>query len=74
MMDQLTGSEQELSRWVKASKTIDSLVKLPGDASTRSYYRLHSGDKTFIAMNMEEFSELGENLPFLVVQKHLASA
>jgi aminoglycoside/choline kinase family phosphotransferase len=77
MMDQLAEqnrSEAELAAWVKKSKTIDSLVKLPGDASTRSYYRLASKDKTFIAMRMEDFSKQGDKLDFLVVQKHLASA
>jgi aminoglycoside/choline kinase family phosphotransferase len=77
MVDQLAadrGDENELARWVKSSKTIDSLVKLPGDASTRMYYRITSGDKSFIAMRMEDFRELGEKLPFLVVQKHLAGA
>jgi aminoglycoside/choline kinase family phosphotransferase len=66
--------EAELSNWVKKTKVIDSLVKLPGDASTRSYYRIGSGGKTYIAMKMEPFADHGDNLPFLVVQKHLASA
>lgn len=76
MIDQLAhgGGDEELSTWVKASKAIDSLVKLPGDASTRSYYRVTSGGKTYIAMKMETFSEHGDNLPFLVMQRHLASA
>jgi aminoglycoside/choline kinase family phosphotransferase len=74
MIDQIGHGEEELSGWVKASKAIDSLVKLPGDASTRSYYRVGSGDRTYIAMKMEEFTEHGDNLPFLVVQRHLASA
>lgn len=43
MMEQLGQGEEELSKWVKSSKSIDALVKLPGDASTRSYYRVTSG-------------------------------
>lgn len=81
MMDQLAQDgmgmgmvDDELSKWVKASKAIDSIVKLPGDASTRSYFRVTSAGKTYIAMKMEAFDEHGDNLPFLVVQKHLASA
>ena len=74
LLAQATNNDDELSTWVKASKAIDSLVKLPGDASTRSYYRITSGGKTYIAMKMESFSEHGDNLPFLVVQRHLASA
>lgn len=66
--------DEELSKWVKSTKVIDTLIKLPGDASTRSYYRIGSGGKTYIAMKMESFSEHGNNLPFLVVQRHLAAA
>jgi hypothetical protein len=78
MIDQLNPggiiAEEELSKWVKKTKTLDSVVKLPGDASSRSYYRLASGGQTYVAMKMEEFIDQGEKLPFLVVQKHLAAA
>ncbi len=76
MIDQIAGSagEEELASWVQKSKAIDSLVKLPGDASTRSYYRVTSAGKTCIAMKMEPFGDQGHGLPFLVMQRHLASA
>ena len=62
MMEKLARPEpgdEDLSKWVRSSKAIDSLVKLPGDASTRSYYRLVSAGKSYIAMRM-------------VIGKHLA--
>lgn len=75
MMDQLIAGDEEVSQWIKQSKLISSVVKLPGDASTRSYYRVHAtGGQTYVLMRMETFEEHGMSLPFLVVQKHLDSA
>jgi aminoglycoside/choline kinase family phosphotransferase len=74
MMDHLVLGDEEVSKWIEKTKSIDSLVRLPGDASTRKYYRVHSGAKTYIVMRMEPFQEQGEQLPFLVVQKHLSEA
>ncbi len=74
MMDQLVLGEEEVSNWVKRSKTIDSVTRIPGDASTRRYYRVQSGGQTTIVMRMEPFIELGDKLPFLIVQRHLAEA
>ena len=54
--------------------TISSVHRIPGDASTRRYYRIMSGGKSYIAMKMEEFSEHGNELDFLRVQRHLAEA
>ncbi len=64
----------EISEWVGKSRAIDSIEPLPGDASTRRYYRVRSGKQSTILMRMEPFSELGENLPFLAVRQHLALA
>lgn len=74
MMDQLVLGDEEITEWVKTSKTIESIHRLPGDASTRKYYRVVSGGKSHIVMRMESFLEQGETLPFLEVQKHLLSA
>lgn len=75
MMEQLSQGDEEVSAWVKKSKTIQSVERLPGDASTRRYYRVQTRDGgKYIVMSMESFEEHGMNLPFLVVQKHLASA
>jgi aminoglycoside/choline kinase family phosphotransferase len=55
-------------------KTISSVQRIPGDASTRRYYRILSGGKSYIAMHMEPFSEHGKDLDFLAVQRHLVQA
>ncbi|MCM2277605.1 MAG: phosphotransferase [Oligoflexia bacterium] len=74
MADQLVLGDEEVTRWVRKSKTIRSVNRLPGDASTRRYYRIDAGRRSYVLMRMEPFSEQGENLPFLVVQKHLAAS
>lgn len=72
MIDELVKGEAELSRWLKSkSKTIQSLTKLQGDASTRKYYRVQTSDKPYILMQMESFADQGMSLPFLIIQKHL---
>lgn len=65
---------KEVETWVRKSKEVDSVVRIPGDASARCYFRVSSKDGTFIVMKMESFADLGQNLPFLVVQRHLKSA
>ena len=50
MVDALVQGDEEASNWVKESKTIDSLTRIPGDASTRRYYRVVSGGKSYILM------------------------
>lgn len=67
-------TEEDITRWVKKSKTIDTLVKLPGDASTRKYYRATTKSNSYIVMKMEPFTEQGENINFIAMQRHLASA
>src|SRR6476620_9424578 len=73
MLDQLILEDSEVSNWVKKSKTIKGITRLPGDASTRKYYRVSSGTRSYIMMRMEPFPDQGKNLPFLSVQKHLSS-
>jgi aminoglycoside/choline kinase family phosphotransferase len=78
MMDQLIApgaGEDEVANWVKRSRTIESVTRIPGDASTRRYYRVQAEGKSYIIMRMEEgFSSSGMNFPFIVVQRHLAEA
>lgn len=45
--------------------------KLPGDASTRQYYRARAKGRSYIVMRMEPFPK---GTPFITVQKHLAAA
>ncbi len=72
MVDQIDVNEVELDGWVtKNGQTIERVLKLPGDASTRRYYRIWTKDKSYVMMKMENFAEQGHQLPFLVLQKHL---
>lgn len=75
MMELLARGDEDVSEWVKSTKNIQTITRLPGDASTRQYYRIEARDQpSSIVMKMESFEEQGMKLPFLVVQKHLASA
>lgn len=75
MVDQMATGDEEVTQWLSRSKTIEKLERLPGDASTRRYYRIHAqGGKTYILMRMESFSSVGNGLDFIVLQKHLQGA
>ncbi len=75
MMDQfLSGADDEVFNWVKKSKMIESIVRIPGDASARKYYRICSRSASYVVMRMEPFLEQGKNLSFLVVQNHLKTS
>lgn len=74
MIDQLILGDEEVSNWIKKSKTIQSVYRLPGDASTRRYYRILSDTNSYIVMRMEPFPDQANSLPFLVVQNHLAES
>ncbi|MBC7384923.1 MAG: phosphotransferase, partial [Cryobacterium sp.] len=73
LVDTLDRDEGALESWVKNSaKIITHAEKIPGDASTRRYYRIETKDQSNIMMKMECFTEFGMKLPFLTVQNHLA--
>jgi aminoglycoside/choline kinase family phosphotransferase len=79
MMDQMTTEgrgEQELAEWVKSSRAIEAVQRIPGDASTRRYYRVQGRDgESYIIMRLEEgFADQGMQFPFIAVQRHLAEA
>jgi aminoglycoside/choline kinase family phosphotransferase len=67
-----------IQSFIEKSRQIQTIEKLPGDASTRKYYRIKthaSGNQpatSLIVMVMESFEEKGEGIPFIAVQKHLA--
>ncbi len=68
--------EQGMQSFIERSREIQSIEKMPGDASTRRYYRVrtHSQNenlKSLVVMVMEPFEALGASVPFLAVQKHL---
>lgn len=70
--------ESGMQTFVEKSQKIQSIEKLPGDASTRRYYRVNAVDdgqkKSLIVMVMEPFEEKGLSIPFLAIQKHLTEA
>lgn len=79
MVDQFIQGEEDVSAWVSKSRTVSSVMRLPGDASTRSYYRIGiqasagaRGETTRILMRTDPFADQGENMPFLSVRNHLA--
>ncbi|OFZ80969.1 MAG: hypothetical protein A2583_02025 [Bdellovibrionales bacterium RIFOXYD1_FULL_53_11] len=61
------------------SASIETSLQLPGDASTRKYYRIFvktggGALNTLVLMSMEPFEDRGMDVPFLAVQRHLAAA
>jgi aminoglycoside/choline kinase family phosphotransferase len=71
--------EQGMQSFIERSQQIQSIEKLPGDASTRRYYRVNAQDsqgqaRSLIVMVMEPFTEKGKNIPFLSIHSHLAKA
>lgn len=71
-------NEQGMQSFLERSQTIQSIEKMPGDASTRRYYRvktLSGGTLTsLVVMAMEPYEEQGGSIPFLAIQKHLKDA
>lgn len=64
--------EVELQNFVQRKEgAVKSIEKLPGDASTRSYYRIQTADQLLVAMSMEPFADSGKSVPFLSIQQHL---
>jgi aminoglycoside/choline kinase family phosphotransferase len=75
-MDAQIREEQGMQSFIERSRVIQSIEKMPGDASTRRYYRIQANDgaqrvRTLVVMAMEPFDERGEGIPFLSIQKHL---
>ncbi|MCM0604719.1 MAG: phosphotransferase [Xanthomonadaceae bacterium] len=62
----------EVKSWIRRESLVASIIKLPGDASTRMYFRVITKDgQSYIVMKMEPFKETAKELPFIIVQKHL---
>ena len=56
--------------WVSSFFKVLCVESLPGDASTRKYYRIRAPDRTYILMKMAPFEDACA-IPFLAVQKYL---
>ena len=64
--------EQALIKgWVSRLGKSVVVTQIPGDASSRRYYRIRTRNSSFIAMKMQSFGEENEQLPFIQVQRHL---
>ena len=79
-MEIATEHATEIASWVSGSRTLERVDKIPGDASSRKYYRVHfkqplmgTGSSSCIVMKAEPFVEQGLELPFLMVRGHLES-
>jgi aminoglycoside/choline kinase family phosphotransferase len=75
----LDNADQGMESFISRSREIQSIEKMPGDASTRKYYRVKTRSETegvtsLIVMVMEPFEEKGDQIPFIAVQKHLVEA
>lgn len=71
--------DKGIESFIERSRKIQSIEKLPGDASTRRYYRVRTHATaepvtSLIIMVMEPFEDLGENNPFISIQRHLKRA
>jgi len=73
-MDQILTKNQSMKEFVGKAGVIRRIQKIPGDASARRYYRIHTRTDTFILMVMSPFKHQGPKLDFLEVQKHLAES
>src|SRR4051812_16254570 len=66
------GHEEDFSEWASKSIAVSSITKIPGDASTRRYYRVTarpgSPVSSFILARVEPFAEQKDSYPFLVVR------
>ncbi len=62
--------EDSIKKGAIEKKTIKSLVKLAGDASSRKYYRLETSQQSYIVCLDSPFESL-EHYPFLRIQKFL---
>lgn len=66
---------EPIQEWVQKHLPLNddfSIYQLAGDASARKYYRIIQGEKTWILMFWEPFTE--STYPFLSVQKHFKLA
>ncbi|MBI2607021.1 MAG: phosphotransferase [Deltaproteobacteria bacterium] len=75
-MSTMPSREREALRtWFERSATrrgrTVSIDPLPGDASSRRYYRIRVRGDSFVGMRVPPFQDVGEQLPFIQVQKHL---
>lgn len=62
----------QVKSWVSHLGRSVAVTPIPGDASSRRYYRVRTRNASFISMRMQPFADVGEQLPFIQVQRHLS--
>lgn len=72
LMEALMVSEEKAHEWVRQHKKVAHFERIPGDASTRKYFRVEADGRSHILMQMEPFEELALNVPFLRMQSYLS--
>ena len=63
--------EKQAYDWIGKIKKSFTMIPIPGDASSRRYFRVKTRSSSFILMKMSPFDDQGDKLPFVQVQKHL---
>lgn len=66
-----SSDQAAVKNWVSRLGKSVVVNQLPGDASSRRYYRVRTRSSSFIVMKMQTFADVGEQLPFIQVQRHL---
>jgi aminoglycoside/choline kinase family phosphotransferase len=83
-MEMIHEGSAEVAAWVARSRSLESVEKIPGDASSRKYYRVlfkqvsqeavaQSRMVSCIVMKTDPFVQQGLDLPFLQIRAHLES-
>lgn len=62
----------QIKSWTSHLGRSVAVTPIPGDASSRRYYRVRTRSASFIAMRMQPFADQNEQLPFIQVQRHLS--
>ncbi len=68
-------TDQEIQNWIKEHKGIDKIEKIPGDASSRKYFRISSDGDTTILMITKPFeydADKQSGYQFLEVHAYLS--
>ncbi|MBI3544454.1 MAG: phosphotransferase [Deltaproteobacteria bacterium] len=64
--------EAAVRAWLGRLGRSVAVTAIPGDASSRRYFRVRTRNSSFICMKMQAFADVGEQLPFIQVQSHLS--
>ncbi|MBN21885.1 MAG: hypothetical protein CL678_11450 [Bdellovibrionaceae bacterium] len=68
LAEMIQKSPIHFEQWVTQSMDVTRMEKLPGDASTRMYYRIWTENQSYILMKRDSFEDQKDDLPFLVIR------